>query len=134
LMLFYLLLCVGNWSITCLMNGEGRLKDIAIAIGYATVPMSMGLLTGTAVSWFVADTERVFYWLILAIGIGYGVIMMLIGIMQVHNYTLGTTLGTLLLTFIAVLIIIFLALLLGNLLSLVTTFFKSIYTEIIFRT
>ena len=30
---FYLLLCVSNLSITCLMNGEGRLKDIAIAIG-----------------------------------------------------------------------------------------------------
>ena len=38
-LMLYLLLCVGNWSITCLMDGEGRLKDIAIAIGLcATSP------------------------------------------------------------------------------------------------
>ena len=55
------------------------------------------------------------------------------GIMQVHNYTLGKTLITLFLTFVAVLIIIFLALLLFNLVSQVITFFKSIYLELIFR-
>ena len=38
-LMLYLLLCVGNWSITCLMDGEGRLKDIAIAIGYSLLPM-----------------------------------------------------------------------------------------------
>ena len=59
--------------------------------------------------------------------------MMLIGIMQVHNYTLGKTLITLALTFIAMLIIIFVVLLLGNMLSMVVVFFKSVYTEIIFR-
>jgi hypothetical protein len=70
----------------------------------------------------------------LAAGIGYGVIMMLIGVMQVHNYSLATTLGTLILTFLAVLVIIFLALLVGNMISMVITFFRSIYTELIFRT
>ena len=44
-LLLYLLFCVGNWSITCLMEGEGRLKDIAIAVGYALVPM--------IVTWFL---------------------------------------------------------------------------------
>ena len=60
--------------------------------------------------------------------------MILIGIMQVHNYTLGKTLLTLFITFIALLIIIFLMLLLSNLIGMVVNFFKSIYTEIIFRT
>lgn len=131
---FYLLICVSNWSVTCLMNGEGRMKDIAIAVGYGTVPMSVALAAGTLISRFIADDEQPFYVLILTIGIVFGVIMILIGIMQVHNYTLGKTLGTLLLTFISMLIIIFLILLLSNLLGLVVTFIKSIYTEIIFRT
>ncbi len=131
---FYLLLCVSNWSVTCLMNGEGRMKDIAIAIGYGTVPISVVLAAGTVISQVVADDEQAFYILLLGIGILYGVIMILIGIMQVHNYSLGKTLATLFITFIAMLIIIFLLLLLSNLLGMVFNFFRSIYTEIIFRT
>lgn len=130
---FYLLICVSNWSITCLMNGEGRLRDIAIAIGYGTVPMTIGLVLGTILSQFLADEEQSFYTIVVAIGIAYGAIMMIIGIMQVHNYTVGKTLATLILTFIAMLIIVFVIMLLSNLLGAVYNFFKSIYTEIIFR-
>ena len=131
---FYLLLCVSNWSITCLMNGEGRMKDIAVAIGYGTVPISFVLVLATIVSQFIADDEQAFYTLLLVVGIAYGVIMILVGIMQVHNYTLGKTLLTLFLTVLAMLIIIFLLLLLSNLLGMVVNFFRSVYTELIFRT
>ena len=130
----YLLLCVSNWSITCLMNGEGRMKDIAIAVGYGTVPITMMMCLGTLVSQFVADDEQAFYGMIIGAGIAYGLIMILVGIMQVHNYTLGKTLVTLFLTLVAMFIIIFLLLLLSNLLGMVVNFFRSIYTEIIFRT
>ena len=133
-LVLFLLLCVSNWSVTCLMNGEGRLKDIAIAIGYGTVPISAVLVISTIVSQFVADDEQAFYVLILGVGIAYGLIMMIMGIMQVHNYSLGKTLVTIFITFVAMLIIVFLAMLLFNLLGMVFNFFKSIYTEIIFRT
>ena len=132
-LVFYLLLCVSNWSITCLMNGEGRMRDIVIAIGYGTVPITISLVLATIVSQFIADDEQAFYTLILVVGIAYGVIMMLIGIMQVHNYTLTKTFVTLFLTFVALLIIVFLILLLTNLIGMVFNFFRSIYTELIFR-
>lgn len=132
-MAFYLLLCVSNWSVTCLMGGEGRMKDIAIAVGYGTVPMTIVILAATLISQFIADDEQAFYGLLIGVGVAYGVIMMLIGIMQVHNYTLGKTLLTLLITFIAALIIVFLLLLLSNLLGMVYNFFDSVYTELVFR-
>ena len=131
--LMYILLCVGNWSITCLMDGEGRFKDICIAIGYALLPMIVTYALATVVSQFLADGEQAFYGIIMGIGIAYTLIMALTGIMQVHSYTLGKTLLTLLLTLVAVLIVIFLALLLTNFIGQVLTFFKSIYTELIFR-
>lgn len=132
-LILFLLVCVGNWSITCLMDGEGRFKDIIIAVGYGITPATVGLVLATLLSRVIADNEQAFYGLVIAIGIAYAVILVLMGIMQVHNYTLGKTLITLFLTFIAVLIIIFLALLLFNLVSQVITFFKSIYLELIFR-
>ena len=81
----------------------------------------------------MAENEEAFYTLILVAGIAYAAVMMLIGIMQVHNYTLGKTLGTLVLTLLAVFIIIFLIMLVFHFISQVITFFQSIYTELIFR-
>lgn len=131
-LLLYALLCIANWSVTCLMNGEGRMKDIAIAIGYGCAPLIPAFLLATALSHFITEDEGAFYGLIMACGVAYAVIMVLIGIMQVHNYTLGKTLQTLFITFVAVLIIIFVALLLADLIGQVINFINSIYLEIIF--
>lgn len=133
ILLLYVLLCVSNWSITALMGGEGRMKDIAIAIGYGVVPMIPAFLIATGMSQFITEDEAAFYTMVIGVGIALAVIMMLIGIMQVHNYTLGTTLVTLLLTFVAMLIIIFIGLLLADLIGQVINFFRSLYIEIVFR-
>ena len=133
ILLLYALLCVANWSITCLMNGEGRMKDIAVAIGYGCAPLIPAFLLATAMSHFITEEEAAFYTMIIGLGIAYGAILVLIGIMQVHNYTLSKTLQTLLLTFVAVLIIIFVALLLADLIGQVINFIRSLYIEIIFR-
>lgn len=132
-LLLYLLICVANWSITCLMNGEGRMKDIAIAVGYSCAPLIPAFLLATAMSHVITAEESAFYSIVMGAGVCYGLIMALIGIMQVHNYTLGKTLQTLLLTFVAILVIIFLCLLLADLVVQVFNFFRSLYIEIIFR-
>jgi len=132
-MLLFFLICIGNWSVTCLMNGEGRFKDIIIAVGYGLTPATIGMTLGTIMSQFIAADEEGFYLIVIGVCLAYAVILVLMGIMQVHNYTLGKTLATLLLTFVAVLIIIFLILLLASLIGQVITFFKSIYLELLFR-
>jgi hypothetical protein len=116
------------------MGGEGRMKDILTAVGYGTMPITIGLVLSTIVSQAVADEEQAFYSIILGVCVAWGVIMIIIGIMQVHNFSAGKTLGTLILTFLAMLIIVFLALLLTNLIGKVYNFLRSIYTELIFRT
>ena len=131
--LLYLILCVGNWSVTCLMDGEGRFKDILIAAGYALFPMMAATAAATAVSHLVAENEEAFYTLLIGLGTAYTVIMLVIGIMQVHNYTFGKTLVTLFLTVVAMLIIIFLGLLVINFITQVYSFFRGIYMELIFR-
>ena len=131
--ILYLVLCVGNWSVTCLMDGEGRFKDIVIAIGYSLLPAIVTTVLATVISQVVAENEEAFYSILMGVGMAYTVIMMLIGIMQIHNYTLGKTLVTLFLTILAVLIILFLALLVINFITQVYSFLRSIYIELIFR-
>ena len=132
-LLLYGLMCVSNWSITCLMDGEGRMRDIAIAIGYAFFPMIPAFLIATGMSHFIVEDEAAFYTMVIGVGVAYTVILALIGIMQVHNYTLGKTLQTLFLTFVAMLILIFVALLLTDIVGQLINFVKSIYTELVYR-
>ncbi|MCR5520549.1 MAG: YIP1 family protein [Lachnospiraceae bacterium] len=133
-LLFFFLICISNWSITCLMDGKGRLKDIVIAIGYSTLPATVCILLGTVLSRFVSEDEAAFYTMICGIGIFYTLFMMLVGIMTVHNFTLGKTLITLFLTVVAMLLIIFIVLLIVDLINQVYSFLHSIYQELLFRT
>lgn len=131
--ILFFLFCVSNWSITCLMEGEGRLKDIVTVVGYALLPCVLTYVPATIFSQFLAIDEKGFYSLIIFIGVAYAVILALVGIMTVHNFTLAKTLATLILTFVAMLIFIFLFTLFTSLIQQVWLFFNSIYTELLFR-
>lgn len=132
-LILYLLFCVGNWSVTCLMGGEGRFKDIMIAVGYSLLPMILTYIPATIISQAIAANEEAFYTAIIVFGTLWFVMLAIMGIMTVHNYTLGKTIVTLFLTFIAMFIIIFIAMLLSDLINQVIGFLRSIYTELAFR-
>lgn len=128
------LFSIGNWSVTCLMNGEGRLKDVITVIGYSLIPILIAYIPATVISQFLAAGEETWYSFIIGFGLVWTAILVLFGIMTVHNYTLAKTLITLFLTLLAMIIIIFLALLLVDMINQVIVFARSIYTELIFRT
>ncbi len=132
-LLFFFLICVSNWSVTCLMDGKGRIKDIIIAVGYSLPPAIVCILIGTIFSRFVSEDEAAFYTMICGIGIAYTLFMMLVGIMTVHNFTLGKTIITIFLTIVAMLLIIFVLLLIVDLVNQVYSFLWSIYQELMFR-
>ena len=129
----FILFCVGNWSVTCLMNGEGRFKDIVTMTGYSMLPMILTQIPAIIISNFVVQDEEAYYYLILYFGIAWFVLLVITGVMTIHNYTFGKTLITLICTFVAMFIIIFIALLLYSLLTQVIAFVQSVYNEIVFR-
>ena len=126
----FILFCVGNWSVTCLMNGEGRFKDIVTMTGYSMLPMILTQIPAIIISNFVVQDEEAYYYLILYFGIAWFVLLVITGVMTIHNYTFGKTLITLICTFVAMFIIIFIALLLYSLLTQVIAFVQSVYNEI----
>ena len=129
----FILFCVGNWSVTCLMNGEGRFKDIVTMTGYSMLPMILTQIPAIIISNFVVQDEEAYYYLILYLGIAWFVLLVITGVMTIHNYTFGKTLITLICTFVARFIIIFIALLLYSLLTQVIAFVQSVYNEIVLR-
>jgi len=133
---FFMLLglfCIGNWSVTCLMEGEGRMRDIVTVAGYAMLPIALVLGPATILSNVVSIEEAAFYQILIGVSIAWTAVLLLLGVMTVHNYTLLKTIITLVLTFVTVLILIFIGLLIMDLLNQIYGFLYSIYTELVFR-
>ncbi len=132
-MLAAILFAVANWSITCLMEGEGRFKDILTVTGYSMLPMVLTFIPATILSWFIAADEEAIYHLINDVSVVFFVVLLVIGIMTVHGYSFSKTLLTFVLTFVSIMIIIFIVLLLIYLVNQVYLFLEGVYTELILR-
>ncbi|MCL2199974.1 MAG: YIP1 family protein [Defluviitaleaceae bacterium] len=128
-----ILFCVSNWSVTSLTDGEGRLKDIFMAMCYAMTPLVLTIVPATVLSRFISADEAGFYFMILAVGMMYFVFLAFAGLVTVHNYGAGKAVATIFLTFIALIIIVFLITLLLSLWQQLWVFAYSIYTELMFR-
>lgn len=128
-----LLFSAANWSITCLLEGEGRFRDILTVMGYSMLPMVLTFVPVTILSWFIAADEEGIYSLLLNISIILFAVLLLIGIMVIHNFGFGKTLFTIFLTFVALLIILFIIMLLVSLVNQVYLFLRSVYTELVLR-
>ena len=133
LLLPFLILCLGNWSLTTLFDGKGRFSDIYTAMCYALVPYIVIQLPLVFISNIIAFDEAAFYTVLMSVSVVYSLALAFVGLMQVHDYSPGKTFIFLIFTVLAALIIIFLMLVFFSLLSDAVSFFISIYREIAFR-
>lgn len=124
---------VANWSVTCLVDGEGKLKEIFMANCYAFTPIIMLFIPATLLSNVLADGEGAYYFLIVNFALAYFLFLAFVGMVTVHNFSASKALATLVFTVIALLIIAFLIGLLFTLWHQLYTFVYSIYTEITYR-
>lgn len=131
--MLYILFCVSNWAVTCLTNGEGRMKDILTVTGYGMLPIPLLFIPATIISQGIAAGEEAFYHILIVVAVVWALFLIISGNMVVHNYTLTTELKTLVFTVLAMCIILFIVLLFYSVLSQMLGFFKSVYTELIYR-
>ncbi|MBE5800726.1 MAG: YIP1 family protein [Clostridiales bacterium] len=129
----FLILCLANWSLTTLFEGKGRFSDIYIAMCYALVPYVIIQLPLVFVSNIIAFDEGAFYNVLLSVSVIWSVLLIFVGLMQVHDYSPGKTLIFLVATVLGAMIIIFLILVFFSLLGDAVSFFISLYREIAFR-
>jgi len=97
------------------------------------LPMVLTFVPATVLSWFIASDEESIYYILINLSMIFFVLLLLVGIMVIHNFSFGKTLLTLFLTFVALLLIIFVILLLVSLINQVWLFLVSAYTELILR-
>lgn len=130
----FLLWCVSNWSITTLMEGEGKFKEIVMATAYSTIPLILIYLPTTLISRFLSNDETALYYLLNIVAVIWFIFLLFVGIMTMHQYTASKTVVTMLLTVVVMGVILFLGGLGFSLVQQIFDFINNVYLEIIFRT
>jgi hypothetical protein len=127
------LLVVANWSLTTLMDGKGKMFEIYMVTSYALTPYIIINFVTIIFSHFITADEGSLYYLLNTVSVIWSALLILAGMMQVHNYTPGKTVGSSLLTIIGMGIMVFIFLMFFTLISDAIAYFVSLYKEIVFR-
>ena len=124
---------LANWSLTTLMDGKGRMKDIYMAISYALVPSVLINIFLIILSQIITFDEGTFYYFLSWFSILWTGVLIICGLMMVHDYSIGKTIFSGLLTIVGMGVIVFIFVVFFSLISDSIAYFISLYREIAFR-
>jgi hypothetical protein len=125
--------CVGNWALTTLFDGKGRLSQVYMATCYAITPYPLIQFPLIIFSNVVTVEEGEFYTVLSAISIVWAALLIIAAMSQIHEYTMGKTVLFTIMTIFAMLVMIFILLLFFSMVSQGVAFIVSVVREILFR-
>ena len=131
--LVFVLFVLGNWSVTTLLSGKGKMRDIFLVTSYALFPIVLIGFPAVFISNYLTMEEMGIY--TLTMGIAYVIAgwMLFLGILNIHEYGLLKTIITFVLTIVAMAFMVFLGLLFFHVIQQVVAFITSIYDELRLR-
>ena len=129
----FLILCLANWSLTTLFDGEGSLKDIFIATSYSLIPLPLLIIPSTIASNFVTTSEVTLVNLLADFAFIWAILLIFFGMMVTHDYTLTKNLVICLCTIVGMVFIMFVGILFSTLLGKIVSFISNIIIEINYR-
>ncbi|QVK19524.1 YIP1 family protein [Mycoplasmatota bacterium] len=133
IIIFVLLFTIGNWSITTLLDGKGKFKDIFMMVCYSLFPIVLIGYPNILLSHIYTGDEVSFYYIAQGIGSFLLVFLIFLGLLVVHEYSLLRTVATVILTLLAMSVILFISLLLFSLAQQILGFIMGLYQEITWR-
>ncbi|MDO4608327.1 MAG: YIP1 family protein [Clostridia bacterium] len=121
---------VANWLVCTLLGGKGKLKEIIIVTCYSLLPLILEGIIYIILSNVLLPSEASFLGILTVISLIYAGIMLVIGMLKIHDYSMGKFLWTTLLTIIGIAIIVFLIIMLIILIQQFGAFVITLVTEI----
>ena len=122
---------VANWMVCTLLGGKGRFKEIAIVTCYSLLPLIIEGIINIALTNVLLPSEASFLNILSAIAMIYFVMLMIIGLLKIHDFSMGRLLGTSALSIAGVAAIIFLAIAVVILIQQFGGFIATVVTEIL---
>lgn len=125
--------CIGNWGLTTLFDGKGKLSQIYMATCYALLPYPLIQAVMIFLSNILTGEEAEFYSVLGVISLLWPFFLIVAAMIQIHEYRLGKTIFFMLATVVAMLVMVFILLLFFSMISQGVAYFISLAREIMFR-
>lgn len=124
---------VGNWGLTTLFDGKGRLGQVYMAVCYGITPYPLVQFPLIIFSNLVTVDEKEFYSVISMISLIWCAWLIISAMGQIHEYSLGKNILFMVASLFAMLVIVFILLLFFSMISQGISYFVSLAKEILFR-
>lgn len=128
-----LIWCLANWGLTTLFDGKGTLSQVYMGTAYALTPYPLIQIPLIFLSNCITAEEGSFYMVLSSISLIWTVMLIFLGMMMIHSYSLGKNILFTIASLFGMAVIIFILLLLFSLISDALAYFISLYKEIVFR-
>lgn len=124
---------VGNWGLTTLFDGKGKLGQVYMATCYALVPYPLVQFPLMIMSNFVTVDEASFYSVLSALTLVYAAILVICAMGQIHEYSGGKNILFTVATLFAMLVLVFILMIFFSMITQGISYFISIGKELLFR-
>lgn len=124
---------VGNWALTTLFDGKGRLGQVYMATCYALTPYPLIQFPLIIFSNLVTVDEKEFYMVLSSISLVWAGLLMLAAMSQIHEFTMRKNLLFTVFSLFAMLVMVFILLLFFSMITQGIAYFVSLGKEILFR-
>ncbi len=123
---------ISNILVCSLMDGKGTTKEIIIVTSYSIIPMIFERIVWIILTNILLPEESAFLSILSVVSIMWVGILLIIGMMRIHEYNFGKFIGTSLLSVLGVAAIVFLLVLVGILLQQLGGFVTTLFTELLY--
>ncbi len=124
---------VGNWALTTLFDGKGRLGQVYMATCYGLTPYPVIQLPLMIMSNFVTIEEGQFYSVLSVISLVYAALLIIAAMGQIHEFSAGKNLLFTVATLFAMLVMIFILMIFFSMISQGVLYIISLVKEFLFR-
>lgn len=124
---------IANWSLTTLMDGEGKFAEIFSSTCFALLPIILIQVPWIVLSNYISIEEASFFYFSGSVAVAWSLYLLFVGNMTVHQFTPMKTIVTLCLTAVAMAFMAFLCLLFFSLIQQIVSFVMTVYQEISLR-
>lgn len=128
-----LLFTAGNWSITTLFDGKGKFSEIYMMVCYSMFIVIILQFPNILFSQIITTEEIGFYTMIQGFSFFYMILLIIFGLIKIHEYTLLKMILTVIFTIVAMAVLIFIGILFFNLIQQIYMFIYAIIREISIR-